>query len=110
MFKNPNDYAEIEEQIKAIPYVNIIENSKTDIEINHKLADKGRAFLKLAEILNIPQNETMAIGDGSNDYSLLKCANFAVAMGNAKPDIKKIADIITDDNDNDGVAKVLNEL
>jgi hypothetical protein len=107
IFKRSEDYAEIEKNIKAIPDVNIIENSKTDIEINHKSADKGKAFLKLAKHLNISPNDTMAIGDGSNDYNLLKCVNLAVAMGNAKPNIKEIADMITEDNDSDGVAKVL---
>jgi hypothetical protein len=89
--------------------LNVIENSLNDIEINHINADKGKAFLYLAEFLNVPLENTVAIGDGSNDYSLLKSAGYAVAMGNAKNDIKKIADVITDDNDNDGVAGFLNK-
>ena len=49
--------------------------------------------------------ETIAIGDGVNDAEMLLKANIAIAMGNAKPEIKEIADYITDDVDKDGLLK-----
>ncbi len=109
MFKYDEDCAKSKSKLNCISNLNVIENSLNDIEINHINADKGKAFLYLAEFLNVPLENTVAIGDGSNDYSLLKSAGYAVAMGNAKDDIKKIADVITDDNDNDGVAEFLNK-
>ena len=39
--------------------------------------------------------EVMAIGDGSNDIPLLEAAGLAVAMGNARDELKEIADYIT---------------
>ena len=46
----------------------------------------------------------MAFGDGGNDMSIIKKAGIGVAMGNATNEIREIADVITDDNNHDGVA------
>ena len=40
---------------------------------------------------------------------MLKVAGFSVAMGNANNNMKKIADFITDTNDNDGMSKAILE-
>lgn len=51
----------------------------------------------------------MACGDSSNDAAMLRAAGFSVAMGNATPDIQALADVITDTNDEDGVAKAIEQ-
>ena len=52
----------------------------------------------------------MAFGDGTNDLSTLLAAGCSVAMGNAHPSVKAAADIVTTDNDSDGVALVIEKL
>ena len=49
----------------------------------------------------------MTIGDENNDIEMLEFAGIGVAMGNAKQHIKDKADYVTDTNENDGVAKVI---
>ena len=78
-----------------------------NIEINNIETDKGKALLGLAARLGFAPEQTMAIGDGLNDMTMLKAAGTGVAMGNAHPDILKIADKITSDNDHDGVADAI---
>ncbi|QBQ40831.1 Cof-type HAD-IIB family hydrolase [Sphingobacterium psychroaquaticum] len=56
---------------------------------------------------NIDIAETMAFGDGGNDISMLKHVGIGVAMGNANPEVKEIADYITDDIDSNGIANAL---
>lgn len=73
-------------------------------------ASKGNAASKLANYLNIPLNDTIAIGDDRNDIELFKMVGYSVAMGNAIPAIKDIANYITLSNDNDGVAVFLEKL
>jgi hydroxymethylpyrimidine pyrophosphatase-like HAD family hydrolase len=51
--------------------------------------------------------QTMAFGDGGNDITMLKYVALGVAMGNANPEVKAIADYVTDDVDNDGILKAL---
>jgi hydroxymethylpyrimidine pyrophosphatase-like HAD family hydrolase len=51
--------------------------------------------------------ETMAVGDSENDYSMINAAGIGVAMGNASDDIKAIADYITTTNEEDGVGEAI---
>ena len=46
----------------------------------------------------------MAFGDGENDISMLEAAGIGVAMGNAEDSVKEAADLVTLENDRDGVA------
>lgn len=75
-----------------------------NLELTSKTATKSNALLRLAGILGISQEETMAIGDSFNDLDMLEAAGTSVAMGNAEPEIKETADLITKTNDEDGVA------
>ena len=60
--------------------------------------------------LNIKKEEIIAIGDGENDIDMIKFAGCGIAMGNASIEVKKVAKLVTDTNDNDGVGKILNEI
>ena len=75
-----------------------------NLELTSKTATKSNALLRLAGILGISQEETMAIGDSFNDLDMLEAAGISVAMGKAEPEIKETADLITKTNDEDGVA------
>ncbi len=68
---------------------------------------KGKALEALAWHLGISINEIMAVGDGSNDISLLTSAGLAVAMGNALDELKAVADYITLDVDHSGLAAAI---
>ncbi len=76
-----------------------------NIEINSARAGKGKALLALAELLGIPREDTVAFGDGTNDCEMLELAGLGVAMGNADPQVKAIADEITGSNNEAGVGK-----
>lgn len=60
--------------------------------------------------LGIDISETAAFGDGGNDIDMLQHVAVGVAMGNAGDEVKRVADIVTDTVDNDGVAKALAQL
>ncbi|WAA09058.1 sugar-phosphatase [Fervidibacillus albus] len=76
-------------------------------EILHKSVSKGNAVKQLAEKLGIKREEVMAIGDNGNDVSMIEYAGCGIAMGNAIPELKKVADFITSSNNEDGVAKAI---
>lgn len=73
-------------------------------------ASKGIALKKLAEHLSILMCKTVAIGNGNNDLSMIQVARVGVAVENATDELKKVANYITDSNDDDGVAKFLEKL
>lgn len=47
------------------------------------------------------------MGDAENDHHMLKYAGLGIAMANAMEETKKIADYITESNDDHGVAKAI---
>ena len=74
-----------------------------------KGVSKGVALEALAAHLGINMAEVMAVGDGSNDISLLSSAGLAIAMGNATDEVKAIADHITLDVDQHGLAEAIDK-
>jgi hydroxymethylpyrimidine pyrophosphatase-like HAD family hydrolase len=61
----------------------------------------------MAEYYNIPIENTVAIGDNFNDVPMLEVAGLSVAMGNADPSVKEIADVVTLTNNEHGVAHAI---
>jgi hypothetical protein len=82
-------------------------SGKYCLEINSKGVSKGRAVRILGEHYGIKQEEIICIGDNGNDISMIKYAGLGVAMKNGTQAVKDVSDYITDTNDNNGVAKVV---
>ena len=81
---------------------------KEYIEIIPKTCGKGLALLRLAEILEIPVEDTIGVGDEANDLTMVEAAGLGVCMANGIPEVKAAADYITErDNNHDGVAEVI---
>lgn len=99
----PHLHMQAEELLKEIP-VSAVWSSKTSMEITHPEAQKGRALEVLCDLLQIPLENTLALGDSGNDESMLKAAGIGIAMGNAPDFIKAAADAVTESNENDGAA------
>jgi Cof subfamily protein (haloacid dehalogenase superfamily) len=99
--------AHIRNNLLDIPDVNLTQSSSSNIEIMPRGVDKGKGVRDLAGYFNIPLDEVMAIGDQDNDLSMLQAAGLSVAMGNATPEVKALADIITLSNAQDGAAEAI---
>ena len=93
----------------AFPDIAATASFANNLELNHRMATKGNALRFLARKLGVPERDTIAFGDSSNDLSMLQTAGTGVAMGNASEAVKKISRVVTDTNENDGVAVWLEE-
>lgn len=69
--------------------------------------DKSVGIRKMLEYFRIPQEESMAFGDGDNDIGMLRAAGIGVAMGNASESVKEAADFVTTDVTDHGVVNAL---
>jgi Cof subfamily protein (haloacid dehalogenase superfamily) len=78
------------------------------LEILARDVSKGNALKKLAETWGIDRSEVMAIGDAPNDVSMLEWAGIGVAVSNASDQVKKSADLLVAENNNNGVAEAIN--
>jgi Cof subfamily protein (haloacid dehalogenase superfamily) len=66
--------------------------------------DKGRLVDLLAERLAVPREEIAVLGDMGNDVEMFRRAGFPIAMGNATPEVKALAQATSLSNDDDGFA------
>lgn len=78
-----------------------------NVELTHRDATKGAAMTALCAHLGIPLERAAAFGDERNDCSMLAAAGLGVAMGNAAPEAKAAARLVTGTNQEDGVARTL---
>ncbi len=110
MFKDPELRAKAMREIReAFPDVLVTSSVDRNLEINAGEANKGNALRRLCAVLDIPMEQTIAFGDGSNDVTMLSMAGIGVAMGNACEEARAAADRITGTNTADGVASFLEE-
>lgn len=82
-------------------------DGKLDVSISPLQATKQHGMLEVAEILGIQTKEIIAIGDSYNDFPLLLSAGLKVAIGNAVPELKAIADYVAPSVEDDGVVDVI---
>lgn len=77
------------------------------VEIMPKGISKGAGVRWLLDRLQIEPRAMLAMGDGENDIEMLQMAGIGVAVGNANPRLKAIADCVVGSNDEGGVAEAL---
>lgn len=80
------------------------------VEVFDSSVSKWQGILRVAGRHGIKPEEIIAIGDGINDVTMVKNAGLGVAMGNSHPDLLKCAAKVIGPNNEDGLAKFLEEL
>lgn len=94
---------------EKFPDLSIVKSNATLLEIMTKGINKGNALEAMMKHYGISLDNTWAFGDNFNDEQMLQRAGHSVAMGNAPDEVKKSAQIVTDTNNKDGIAAVLNK-
>ena len=82
-----------------------IEYYYTEISLSN--VDKWDAIKFLITKLEIKPEEVIAIGDNINDKKMIENAGLGVLMQGSTPVVTEVADYITDSNNDEGVAKIL---
>lgn len=104
--------AELEAIRRQLSSLNVTINSAFpfNIEIMERGKGKGRMITWLAGHLGLKREQVMAFGDGTNDLEMLRAAGTSVAMANGDSSLKAEAAVIAPSNEEDGVARVIEEL
>ncbi len=68
---------------------------------------KWRGIMKMSAHYGFSAHEMAAIGDGTNDISMITGAGLGIAMGNASDTVKEAAGYITDSIEADGLKKAV---
>jgi len=77
------------------------------LEVMPNGIDKAASLARLLQVLGLSNEEMIACGDGFNDVAMIKYAGLGVAMDNAVPEVKAVADYVTKSNDDNGIVEVL---
>ncbi len=110
--KGAIDKIDIGKLQQKMPDINIMimydtQYGKTQIELFKKGVNKYEAISYVANIEKIDNSNIIAFGDSSNDIEMIENAGVGVAMGNAIPELKKIAKHITLTNNENGIKDFL---
>ena len=79
-------------------------------EILPKGMSKGNLLVRLAELLDVPMENTIAVGDYNNDVSMIRQAGRGFAVANAVEEAKAAADYVTVSNDEHAIAAIVEGL
>lgn len=90
--------------------VSVVQTEEYFFEGMSQGINKYEGIEQVAHSLGIPLKNVMAIGDQENDIEMIQEVGYGVAMGNAIPAVRLVADYLTDTNDQNGVAKIINDL
>ena len=101
------DREEVRKYLESNPAVTTVSGGYNNLEFTRVDVNKGVGLQKMAQLLDIPVTQTMAVGDTENDVAIIRAAGVGVAMGNATAAVKSAADYITTSNDEDGVAAAI---
>ena len=77
------------------------------VNIVDPVVSKGKALEALVSHMGISMSEVAAVGDGRNDISVLSLSGLAIAMGNAPDEVKAVADYVTLDVEQSGLAAAI---
>ena len=94
---------------ERFPQIKATSSTWNNLELNIETAHKGNSLRRFAEHLGYALDNCMALGDGTNDLSMIEAAGLGVAMSNAHPLVLAAADHVTASNDEDGVAKAIRD-
>ena len=85
----------------------LIDRGNTMVEMVMKGCSKAGGMMALLEHLGVDKDNTMAIGDSTNDLPMFSVAGHTVCLGGGMDELKAEAEYITDTVMNDGVEKAL---
>jgi Cof subfamily protein (haloacid dehalogenase superfamily) len=106
-FYNESQGHYFENQYPEFRFVRWHENG-VDVVPNN--GSKAATLQFLADRVGIKHENVIAFGDGRNDLEMLAKAGIGVAMGNGADYVQAAADMVTDTNERDGIAKALKKL
>lgn len=96
---------ELREKFKDV--LHITKSKAHYLEFTHVEGTKGHAIAHLAKQIGCTTAEIIAIGDSTNDREMIELAGLGVAMGNAVPALKEIAQYVAPSNNDEGVKHVI---
>ncbi len=78
-------------------------------DVNHKSVSKGVGVDAVLDYLNIPKENSYAVGDGANDLTMIKNVCHGIIMGEHSKELEPYAEFVTKSVKDDGIFFALSE-
>lgn len=107
LLHSPEQIPALREQLHSsidLEKLRVVQTLPNALEVIPLHVSKGSAVQHLMDDMGLQRGQVMAFGDAENDIEMIELAGIGVAMGNAYPSVKAVADYVTATNDEDGVA------
>ncbi|PID01863.1 hydrolase Cof [Sporosarcina sp. P2] len=104
IYSTPKETEKYMELFKDYSFIRWDENS---VDMLPEGASKAIGIQKMLEHMDIPVENSYAFGDGANDMQMIETVGIGVAMENAIPELKEVADHVTASCSEDGIMKGL---
>jgi Cof subfamily protein (haloacid dehalogenase superfamily) len=80
------------------------------LDVTHPEANKGSVVRFLSARYGIPAEEIATIGDAGNDVAMFAVSGLPIAVGNAAPEVRAAADLVSASNEEEGFAQAIERL
>ena len=112
MSVQPEELPEVQCKIAAkLPQsLTVVQTAPFYLEVIPRRINKGQGIGDICAVLGLDTKQVIAFGDAENDIPMLRAAGMGVAMGNAGEAVKQAADVVTDSNNHDGIAAVIEKI
>lgn len=95
-------------QLELIDGISFFQYGEYSIEIVASGCTKASGVERLIKHMQLEKEQVMAIGDHTNDIEVVTTVGLGIAVANADPKLKAVADYITDGIYEDGVVEAVN--
>ena len=112
MSVDPGQIKGVQREIAALlpDGLTVVQTAAFYLEVIPRSVDKGKGLRAACGALGVDPAHTIAFGDSENDIPMLRAAGAGIAMGNADPEVKAAADLVTLSNNEDGIAWALERI
>lgn len=106
-FKNMEELQECKAFFEKDDRLLVAQSDPYNLEVFASHAGKGNALWLLADVLGVPREATIGVGDSTNDMTLVQSAGLGLAMENAVPELKDVADVVICSNEEHSAQYIL---
>ena len=109
-FKTLEEKQQWQQRFQKLPGVTPTSSFLFNVELGGATTSKAHALQALLDEWKMTSRQVMAFGDSENDLGMIQLAGIGVAMANGMEEVRQVADILAESNEEDGVAKIIEQL
>ena len=109
-FKTLEEKQQWQQRFQKLPGVTPTSSFLFNVELGGATTSKAHALQALLDEWQMTSQQVMAFGDSENDLGMIQMAGIGITITNRMEEVKQAADLLAESNEEDGVAKIIEQL